>query len=122
MDTRRAIWLKRLSTVKSLDFVYIEVALFCSSLEGAPCNVKSGSRYFERVREAWNPKAQEEIASTCLTYLSFHTFDTSHCYGDGDFSRRITQNPFLDYAARYWGNHALAVQQTIRSADEVGVE
>jgi len=69
--------------------------------------------YFERVREAWIPKAQEEIASTCLSYLSFHTFDSGHCYSDEDFKRRITQNPFLDYAARYWGNHALTVQQTI---------
>jgi hypothetical protein len=69
--------------------------------------------YFERVREALNPKAQEEIASTCLTYVSFHTFDTGHCYSDEDFRRRITQNPFLDYAARYWGNHAFTVQPTI---------
>ncbi|KFZ19348.1 hypothetical protein V502_03701, partial [Pseudogymnoascus sp. VKM F-4520 (FW-2644)] len=69
--------------------------------------------YFERVREAWNPKAQEEIASTCLTYLSYHTFDTGHCYSDEEFRRRITQNPFLDYASRHWGNHALTVQQTI---------
>ncbi|KFZ16979.1 hypothetical protein V502_04810, partial [Pseudogymnoascus sp. VKM F-4520 (FW-2644)] len=70
--------------------------------------------YFERVREAWNPKAREEIASTCLTYLSFHTFDTGHCYSDEDFERRITQNPFLDYGARYWGKHALTVQETIK--------
>ncbi|KFZ25020.1 hypothetical protein V502_00512 [Pseudogymnoascus sp. VKM F-4520 (FW-2644)] len=69
--------------------------------------------YFERVREAWNPTTQEEIASTCLTYLSFQTFDTGHCYNDEDFEHRIIQNPFLDYAARYWGNHALTVQQTI---------
>ncbi|KFY17788.1 hypothetical protein V492_00386 [Pseudogymnoascus sp. VKM F-4246] len=73
----------------------------------------TAQEYFERVREAWNPKAQEEIASTCLTYLSFQTFDTGHCYNDEDFERRIIQNPFLDYAARYWGNHALTVQQAI---------
>ncbi|KFY05234.1 hypothetical protein O988_00146, partial [Pseudogymnoascus sp. VKM F-3808] len=70
--------------------------------------------YFERVRDSWNPKAREEIASTCLTYLSFQTFNNGHCYSDEDFERRIMQNPFLDYAARYWGNHALAVQHTIK--------
>ncbi|KFX98031.1 hypothetical protein O988_04577 [Pseudogymnoascus sp. VKM F-3808] len=32
---------------------------------------------------------------------------------DEDFERRIIQNSFLDYAARYWGVHALTVQQTI---------
>ncbi|KFY39666.1 hypothetical protein V495_05813 [Pseudogymnoascus sp. VKM F-4514 (FW-929)] len=69
--------------------------------------------YFERVREVWNPKAQEEIASTCLTYLSFETFNTGHCDNDADFESRIEQNPFLNYAARYWGHHALTVQQEI---------
>ncbi|KFY30332.1 hypothetical protein V493_01980, partial [Pseudogymnoascus sp. VKM F-4281 (FW-2241)] len=69
--------------------------------------------YFEDIRGAWSPKAQEEIALTCLTYLSFHSFVTGHCYSDEDLERRITQNPFLVYAARYWGNHAFTVQSTI---------
>ncbi|OCK75533.1 ankyrin, partial [Lepidopterella palustris CBS 459.81] len=70
--------------------------------------------YFERIREDWNPTAQEEIASTCLTYLSFQTFDTGWCTSDEDLEHRINQNPFLDYAARYWGIHALTVQKTIK--------
>ncbi|KFX97254.1 hypothetical protein O988_04949 [Pseudogymnoascus sp. VKM F-3808] len=70
--------------------------------------------YFEGIRETWNPKAQEEIASTCLTYLSFETFNTGHCTTTADFKRRITQNPFLEYAANYWGKHALAAQQEIK--------
>ena len=70
--------------------------------------------YFERVREGLNPKAQEEIASTCLTYLSFQTFSTGHCNSDEEFESRILQNPFLNYAARYWGTHALPVQQAVK--------
>ncbi|OBT39768.1 hypothetical protein VE00_10222 [Pseudogymnoascus sp. WSF 3629] len=70
--------------------------------------------YFRGIRETWNPKAQEEIASTCLTYLSFQTFSTGHCNNDEEFESRILQNPFLDYAARYWGTHALTVQQAIK--------
>ncbi|OBT62890.1 hypothetical protein VE03_07604 [Pseudogymnoascus sp. 23342-1-I1] len=70
--------------------------------------------YFKGIREVWNPKAQEEIASTCLTYLSFETFDTGRCSSDADFESRLRQSPFLDYAARYWGNHALPVQQEIK--------
>jgi len=71
--------------------------------------------YFERVRETWNPKAQEEIVLTCLTYLSFQTFDTGHCYSDEDFRRRITQNPFLDYAARYWETMPLQSNRKLKS-------
>ncbi|KFY32072.1 hypothetical protein V493_00539 [Pseudogymnoascus sp. VKM F-4281 (FW-2241)] len=73
--------------------------------------------YFERVREVWNPKAQEEIASTCLTYLSFKTFSTARSENYDNFEYffgKIEQNPFLDYASRYWGKHALTVQQTIK--------
>jgi ankyrin repeat protein len=69
--------------------------------------------YFERIREAWNPYAQQEITSKCLTYLSFKTFGTGSCPSDADFEHRLSRNPFLDYAARYWGQHALTVQKTI---------
>jgi hypothetical protein len=30
--------------------------------------------YFEHIRLEWNPRAPEEIASICLTYLAFDTF------------------------------------------------
>ncbi|KFY83078.1 hypothetical protein V498_08310, partial [Pseudogymnoascus sp. VKM F-4517 (FW-2822)] len=70
--------------------------------------------YFKGIREDWNPKAQEGIASTCLIYLCFKTFNTGHCNNDADFESRLRQNPFLDYAARYWGNHALPVQEAIK--------
>ena len=65
--------------------------------------------YFERIREAWNPYAQQEITSKCLTYLSFKTFGTGSCLSDAGFEHRLSRNPFLDYAARYWGQHALTV-------------
>jgi hypothetical protein len=67
--------------------------------------------YFEQIRESWNPNAQQEIALTCLTYLSFNTFRSGSCPIDGQFKRRLEQNVFLDYAARYWGYHAQPVQE-----------
>jgi hypothetical protein len=59
--------------------------------------------YFERIRGDWNPYAQQEIASACLTYLSFETFRTGSCPSNEGFEHRLTRNPFLDYAARHWG-------------------
>ncbi|KAK3060399.1 hypothetical protein LTS18_008621, partial [Coniosporium uncinatum] len=44
--------------------------------------------YFERIRLMWNPGAQEEIASTCLTYLLLETFASGGCASDDDFERR----------------------------------
>ena len=71
--------------------------------------------YFERIRQHWNPAAQQEIASACLTYLSLDTFRSGSCPSDKDFESRVQQNPFLDYAARYWGRHVLRVQEEVSS-------
>ncbi|RYP68349.1 hypothetical protein DL771_006735 [Monosporascus sp. 5C6A] len=69
--------------------------------------------YFERIRERWNPRAQQEIASTCFHYLSLGTFRSGSCPSDKDFEDRVEQYSFLDYAAQYWGRHALAVQEEV---------
>lgn len=69
--------------------------------------------YFERIREGWNPTAQQEIVSTCLTYLSLDTFRSGSCSSDKGFESRLEQNVLLDYAARYWGRHALTVQEEV---------
>ncbi|ORX96684.1 hypothetical protein BCR34DRAFT_578500 [Clohesyomyces aquaticus] len=69
--------------------------------------------YLERIRETWNPGAQLEIASTCLTYLSFDDFKNGSCSTDAELERRLQQNVFLDYAARYWGSHALPIEDDV---------
>ncbi|RYP10462.1 hypothetical protein DL764_000645 [Monosporascus ibericus] len=69
--------------------------------------------YFERIREHWNPSAQQEVASTCLNYLSLRTFRSGSCQSNKDFEDRVEQYSFLDYAAQYWGRHALAVQKEV---------
>lgn len=68
--------------------------------------------YFERVREAWNPRAEQDIVSACLSYLSFDSFRSGICNNDSDFEDRLNRYQFLDYAARYWGSHMLAVTDT----------
>ncbi|KAI9879865.1 MAG: hypothetical protein M1830_006717 [Pleopsidium flavum] len=83
--------------------------------------------YFERTRETRFPHAQRELASTCLTYLSFAEFANGLCVkNDKEHDRhddyvyhysahykftrdRIEKNVLLDYAARHWGNHAREV-------------
>ena len=64
--------------------------------------------YFERVR--WHPSAQEEMAAACLTYLTFHTFQSGRCNIDKDFEQRLVENPFFDYSARHWGKHIQPVE------------
>ncbi|KAF2186639.1 ankyrin repeat protein [Zopfia rhizophila CBS 207.26] len=43
--------------------------------------------YSEQIREKWNPSAQYDISSTCITYLCFNTFRTGSCLSDTEFER-----------------------------------
>jgi Ankyrin repeats (3 copies) len=67
--------------------------------------------YFERIRVEWNPVAQQDIASTCLTYLTLSTFGSGSCASDVEFEGRLKDNPFFDYSARYWAIHTHNVQE-----------
>ncbi|KAH0537544.1 hypothetical protein FGG08_005679 [Glutinoglossum americanum] len=61
--------------------------------------------YFERIRSERFPDAQQNIAATCLVYLSFDIFE-GYCSSDKMLEDRLRQNVLLDYAARNWGHHA----------------
>ena len=64
--------------------------------------------YFERTKERWFPDAESEITKTCITYLSFSTFDTGFCTTDEQFELRMRENALYRYAAKSWGHHARA--------------
>jgi hypothetical protein len=69
--------------------------------------------YLKGIREKWNPSAQYDIASTCLTYLCFKKFRSGSCRSNAEFESRLEQSKFLDYSARYWGEHAATVQEKV---------
>jgi hypothetical protein len=71
--------------------------------------------YFEQVLPKWIPTAQQDIASACVTYLSFDTFSAGYCAGYEALQRRLEENALLDYSARFWGEHAKPVQHDIAS-------
>jgi hypothetical protein len=72
--------------------------------------------YFERILEAWMPTAQVDIASTCLTYLSFESFKKNgryDYYSKSMIRYQLYDNAFLRYAAEYWGEHVRVVQDKV---------
>ena len=72
--------------------------------------------YLENRRQIYFPNAQQVIAVTCLTYLSFDIFEKGYCPSDELLEARLQQNALLDYAARNWGNHAYGdVEQAIQT-------
>ncbi|KAF4215380.1 hypothetical protein CNMCM5878_008086 [Aspergillus fumigatiaffinis] len=62
--------------------------------------------YFRRTQSRWFPDAELEIVTTCITYLSFDTFQNGYCSDDTEFETRLQSNVLYDYAARNWGHHA----------------
>lgn len=73
----------------------------------------TAQEYFQRTREKWFPYAQLRITITCLTYLSFSPFRSGSCPTDEEFENRLEESVFLDYASRYWGQHAQTVQEQV---------
>ncbi|KFY69225.1 hypothetical protein V496_00421 [Pseudogymnoascus sp. VKM F-4515 (FW-2607)] len=61
--------------------------------------------YFERTQKRWFPDAEANIATICVTYLSFNDFENGICENDDDFEERLTSNPLYDYASHHWGHH-----------------
>lgn len=69
--------------------------------------------YFECRRETWNHQAQQEIASACITCLSFITIASGASRSDKDFEARLAENVFFENAATNWAHHELALQQGV---------
>jgi ankyrin repeat protein len=64
--------------------------------------------YFVDSEEHWMKATQADIASACITYLSFSTFDAGFCSTDEEFELRQRNHPFYEYASQYWADHTRA--------------
>jgi len=62
--------------------------------------------YLKRTQDKWFPNAEAKIATICVTYLSFDTFESGFCRTNDDFEKRLQSNKLYDYASLYWGHHA----------------
>ena len=69
--------------------------------------------YFEQTQNSWFPRAEIEISTICITYLSFSVFESGFCEISSEFEDRLQQNPLYDYAARNWGHHARAASAEV---------
>ncbi|RBA14494.1 hypothetical protein FPRO05_03286 [Fusarium proliferatum] len=62
--------------------------------------------YFEKTKKTWFPEAENEITTTCVTYLNFQEFKSGMCPYDRPFRQRLDGNPLFHYASHHWGDHA----------------
>lgn len=66
----------------------------------------SAYEYFNARKISMGAATHEDIARTCLTYLSLRPFKAGPCRGIEEMNDRLRQFPFLNYAAHFWGKHA----------------
>ena len=71
--------------------------------------------YFERTQRDWLSSAEPDIATTCVTYLSFRVFKSGYCRTDKEFEERLRSNRLYDYAACNWGYHAYKAATLIQT-------
>ncbi|PLB36747.1 nucleoside phosphorylase [Aspergillus candidus] len=62
--------------------------------------------YFQQAQKHWFPDAEVKITRTCISYLSFHAFETGPCQTGRELTERLQMYPLYDYAACNWGHHA----------------
>jgi ankyrin repeat domain-containing protein 50 len=65
----------------------------------------TAQEYFKRQGNKHFPQAQLDMATICLTYLSFDVFEEGPCASYEELEKRLQEYPFLEYAAKYWGKH-----------------
>jgi ankyrin repeat protein len=80
--------------------------------------------YLQRNQQVWLPKANVEIARTCIAYLSIDDFAVGPCSSREDYDRRQKEFTLLNYATTYWGPHtnSLMGQGCIPGASEALTE
>ncbi|EAQ88564.1 hypothetical protein CHGG_05183 [Chaetomium globosum CBS 148.51] len=62
--------------------------------------------YFQQSQKQWVLGAVADIATRCVTYLSFDTFQNGSCPTHAEFEQRLRSNPLYKYAAQNWGHYA----------------
>lgn len=73
--------------------------------------------YFQRTQAQWFPTAEADIATICITYLSFDVFGSGSSPTDDAFNERLHSNQLYQYAASNWGRHA---RMALDSSQEIG--
>jgi hypothetical protein len=73
----------------------------------------TAQEYFNDNREYLFPNAEANITATCITYLSFDSFQGGQYEDDRELASVLETSPLLGYAASNWGYHAWGKVQDI---------
>lgn len=73
----------------------------------------STHEYFNTIRDTKYPDGHANYALACLTLLSMQDFSELPCSSIGEIRHFNAQNPFYNYAAEFWGDHAKQAEATV---------
>jgi ankyrin repeat protein len=82
----------------------------------------STQEYFKTIRGTKYPDGHANQASSCLVVLSMEEFTGLPCSNLQEIRLFNSKNPFYNYAAEFWGDHAKQVEATMLSAISIFLE
>jgi ankyrin repeat protein len=65
----------------------------------------TAQQYFDQTRAEYFPKADWQIATTCLQYLCYRNVSTEPLLSRDDYRKRLQQWPLYGYASEHWHEH-----------------
>lgn len=65
----------------------------------------TAQEYFERTKDEWFPNMERDLASACVTYLSYDCFGGLYYFQEKDIKELCDKYPLYDYACCNWGHH-----------------
>ena len=85
--------------------------LLHSSLKDYLCSPPTAKFNVPTEYRVMQTNAEKTLGETCLTFLTFDKFKTGPAKSYEELSKILDENPFLDYAANCWGQHAFAANE-----------
>ncbi|MCJ1331727.1 hypothetical protein MMC10_008419 [Thelotrema lepadinum] len=70
--------------------------------------------FFLDQRDKLFPNARMVLFRSCLKFLSYSRFTHSRCQDEETLRTLKSQNPFLEYAAKYLGEHARPIEEQVK--------
>lgn len=63
----------------------------------------------------WLSMTKDDMAATCITYLSLAAFESGMCGSDEELENRLDMFPLYQHAAQYWGSYVLECSPSFES-------
>lgn len=98
---------QKIPEIEGIISVCFGLVLFHKSQNAVRLAHDSNRAWLQENWKNWLPHAEKDIASTCITYLTYTVFEDGPCTSHDAYKLRLRSYPLLRYATCNWGYHAI---------------